>query len=135
MVLSGLKLGRPGRYLLQAAIAAIHAEAPSSEETDWPQILAFYDALLVAWPSPVVALNRAVALSRVRGPAEALTEVDRLATDPRLATYHYLPAIRADLLRRLNRPGEAADALGTALALATNAAEQEYLRSQLAELS
>ena len=122
-----LRRGRPGRFALQAAIAAVHALAPSYAETDWPQIVALYDALLRVWPSPVVALNRAVALAVVDGPEAALAEVDRLAADGRLAGYRYLPATRADLLRRLGRPAEAAAAYRDALALSDNDAERVFL--------
>jgi RNA polymerase sigma-70 factor, ECF subfamily len=128
LVLAGLT---PGRYLLPAAIAALHAEAPSYEETDWAQIVTLYDALLVVWPSPVVALNRAVAVSMAHGPAAALGVVEALEGDARLAGYRYLPAVKADLLRRLGRPAEAAVAYEAALALTENAAERAFLESRL----
>ena len=131
MITDALKGGRPGRYALQAAIAALYAEAPSYEATDWAQIVAVYDALLVVWPSPVVALNRTVAWAMVAGPAAALAEVDRLARDDRLAGYPYLPAIRADLLSRLGRHDEAAAAYRDALELTTNEAERAFLRTRL----
>ncbi|WP_327027211.1 RNA polymerase sigma factor [Micromonospora sp. NBC_01739] len=134
LVVEALRTGRAGRYALQAAIASLHAHAPSYAATDWPQILRLYDALLARWPSPVVALNRAVAVSMVQGPESALAEVDTLARDPRLAGYHYLPAIRADLLRRLNRPAEAADAYRAALALTDNTAERTHLTTMLTPL-
>jgi RNA polymerase sigma-70 factor (ECF subfamily) len=123
--------GQPGRFALQAAIAALHAQAPSHAETDWPQILTLYDALLVAWPSPVVALNRAVALAMVEGPSAALDEVEALEADGRLASYRYLPATKADLLRRLGRHEEAGDAYRAALALTENATERAYLTERL----
>jgi RNA polymerase sigma-70 factor (ECF subfamily) len=124
--------GLPGRYALQAAIAALHATAPSYAGTDWPQILTLYDTLLRVWPTPVVALNRAVAVAMARGPGEALAEVDRLERDGRLAAYPYLPAVRADLLRRLGRAGEAAVSYERALALTGNAAERAFLEARLA---
>ncbi|MFN0285061.1 MAG: RNA polymerase sigma factor [Kineosporiaceae bacterium] len=128
----------PGRFTLQAAIAGVHAAAPSSAETDWPRVVTLYDQLLAVWDSPVVALNRAAALSFVPapdgGPAAALTEIDRLATDPRLAGYPYLPATRADLLRRLGRPDGAAGAYREALGLTQNAAERAFLDRRLAEV-
>jgi RNA polymerase sigma factor (sigma-70 family) len=128
LIVDGLRGGgRPGRYVLQAAIAAVHAQAPSFAETDWPQVVALYDALLAAWPSPVVALNRAVAVSYARGPAVALADVENLARDQRLAGYHYLPAIRADLLTRLGRHDEAATARRQALQLTANEAERRHL--------
>ncbi|HSK57357.1 MAG TPA: sigma-70 family RNA polymerase sigma factor [Jiangellales bacterium] len=134
LVVDALRGGRPGRFALQAAIAAVHVEAPSYEETDWPQVVALYDELLRVWPSPVVALNRAVALAEAAGPAAALVEVEALTGDPRLAEYHYLPAARADLLRRLGRYGEAAEAYRDALALVGNDAERDFLLGRLGEV-
>ena len=131
LVVAALRAGPPGRFTLQAAIAALHAQAPSYEETDWPQILTLYDELLRIWPSPVVALNRAVAVSMVEGPAAGLAEVDAIEHDGRLAGYRYLPATRADLLRRLGRDDEAAEAYRAALALSDNAAEQEFLAERV----
>jgi RNA polymerase sigma-70 factor, ECF subfamily len=123
--------GRPGRFALQAAIAALHAQAPSHAETDWPQILTLYDSLLAVWPSPVVALNRAVALAMVHGPAAGLAVVEELERDGRLAGYRYLPATKADLLRRLGRHAEAVEAYRAALALTENATERAFLPEQL----
>ncbi|WP_308210277.1 RNA polymerase sigma factor [Amycolatopsis iheyensis] len=131
LVVEALKGGPPGRFSVQAAIAALHAQAPSFAETDWPQILTLYDVLLRLWPSPVVALNRAVALSMVAGPEAALGEIARLETDDRLAGYRYLPATKADLLHRLGRDAEAAEAYRAALALSGNAVEQEFLAARL----
>src|SRR5262249_51863515 len=99
----------------------------------WTQVLGLYDRLLMVWPSPVVALNRAVAVSMVRGPQAALDEIEVLERDGRLAGYHYLPAVRADLLRRLGRQHEAATAYRAALDLADNEAEREFLAARLAE--
>ena len=131
LVVAALSAGPPGRFSLQAAIAALHAEAAAYEATDWPQILTLYDALLRVWPSPVVALNRAVVVSMVTGPAAALAEVERLEEEGRLAGYRYLPATKADLLSRLGRDAEAADAYRAALALSDNAAEQDFLTERL----
>jgi RNA polymerase sigma-70 factor (ECF subfamily) len=131
LVLDAFRTGRVGRYALQAAIASLHAIAPSYGETDWAQIVGLYDRLLTAWPSPVVALNRTVALSMVDGPQAALAGIDDLRRDGRLAGYHYLPAVEADLLRRLGRHDEAADAYRRALALVDNDAEREYLTGRL----
>jgi RNA polymerase sigma-70 factor (ECF subfamily) len=131
LVVAALRAGPPGRFTLQATIAALHAQAPSYDATDWPQIVALYDELLRVWPSPVVALNRAVAVAMVDGPAAALAEVDALADDDRLAGYRYLPATRADLLHRLGRHAEAADAYRAALAMTDNQAEQEFLTDRL----
>ena len=134
LVVDALRGGRPGRFALQAAIAALHAEAPSYEETDWAQVVALYDELLRVWPSPVVALNRAAAVAEAAGPAAALVEVDALSGDPRLAAYHYLPATRADLLRRLGRYGDAAQAYRDALALVRNDVERDFLQRRLADV-
>jgi RNA polymerase sigma factor (sigma-70 family) len=130
VIVSCLRAGPPGRYVLQAAIAALYAEAPSYDQTDWPQIVELYDRLLQVWPSPVVALNRAVPLAMVVGPQTALAEVERLNADGRLSGYQYLHAIRADLLSRLGRGDEAAGAYQQALALTTNDAERAFLSSQ-----
>jgi RNA polymerase sigma-70 factor, ECF subfamily len=134
LVTEAARLGRPGRFLLQAAIAAVHAEAPSYAATDWPQILTLYDRLFRAWPSPVVALNRAVVTSMISGPQAALDEIAGLERDGRLDGYRYLPAAKADLLCRLGRADEARAAYGAALALADNAAEQRFLARRLGEV-
>lgn len=134
LVIAALRGGRPGRYAVQAAIATLHAHAPSYAETDWPQILRLYDGLLHLWPSPVVALNRAVALAMVEGPAAALNEIDGLVADGRLAAYRYLPAIRADLLRRLDRRSEALEAYEKALPLVDNEAERRFLERRISQL-
>jgi RNA polymerase sigma factor (sigma-70 family) len=126
-----LRAGPPGRYVLQAAIAALYAEAPAYDQTDWAQIVELYDRLLVVWPSPVVALNRAVPLAMADGPQAALAEVERLNADGRLAGYHYLHAIRADLLGRLGRADQAAQARRQALDLTANEAERAFLLAQL----
>jgi RNA polymerase sigma-70 factor (ECF subfamily) len=131
LVVGALRAGPPGRFTLQAAIAALHAQAPSYAETDWSQIVELYTELLHVWPSPVVALNRAVAVSMVDGPQAALADVEALERDGRLAGYRYLPSTKADLLRRLGRDAEAADAYRAALALSENAAEQEFLTEQV----
>jgi RNA polymerase sigma-70 factor (ECF subfamily) len=131
LVVAALSAGPPGRFTLQSAIAALHAQAPSYAETDWPQILTLYDELLRIWPSPVVALNRAVAVAMVDGPEAALAEVEALECDGRLAGYRYLPATKADLLHRLGRHAEAAGAYQAALALSDNAAEQEFLAERV----
>jgi RNA polymerase sigma-70 factor (ECF subfamily) len=132
LIVDGLRGGRPGRYVLQAAIASLYAEAPSYDQTDWPQIVTLYDALLSVWPSPVVALNRTVAVSMVSGPTRALEEVAELEKDGRLGRYPYLPAIKADLLHRLGRWEEASVAFRQALELTANDAEREFLAERLA---
>ena len=128
------ELGRPGRFTLMAAIAAVHDESPTWAETDWVQIRGLYDVLLDAWPSPIVALNRAIAIGFSDGPAAGLEELDRLAAEPALATYGYLPAARADLLARLGRADEARIAYDEALLLTRNDAERRLLERKLAEL-
>lgn len=130
-MVTALRTGPPGRFTLQAAIACLHAQAPSHEETDWPRILTLYGELLRRWPSPVVALNRAVAVSMVHGPEAALREVETLERDGRLDGYRYLPATKADLLHRLGRDAEAAEAYREALALPGNAAEEEFLTERI----
>ncbi len=131
LVVAALSAGPPGRFTLQAAIAALHAQAASYADTDWPQILTLYDELLRIWPTPVVALNRAVAVSMVDGPAAALADVEALERDGRLAGYRYLPSTKADLLHRLGRDAEATRAYQEALALSDNAAEQEFLTERV----
>jgi RNA polymerase sigma-70 factor (ECF subfamily) len=133
LVLDAFRTGRVGRYALQAAIASLHAVAASYAATDWRQVLELYNRLLKVWPSPVVALNRTVAVSMVHGPRAALDEIEILERDGRLAGYHYLPAVRADLLRRLGRHREAAAAYRAALDLADNRAEREFLAARIAE--
>jgi RNA polymerase sigma-70 factor (ECF subfamily) len=122
-----------GPYQLQAAIASLHARAPRAEDTDWPQIAALYTVLLRLQPSPVVALNRAVAIAMADGPNAALPLVDALADD--LEGYHLFHAARADLLRRLDRGDEAAAAYRRALALATNPQERAFLEGRLSEVA
>lgn len=134
LIVDSLRGGHPGRYVLQAAIASLYAEAATYEETDWAQIVTLYDELLLAWPSPVVALNRAVAVAMVSGPGRALDEIHELEKDTRLARYQYLPSIKADLLQRLNRDDEAADAYRQALELTSNEAERAFLTERLANL-
>jgi RNA polymerase sigma-70 factor, ECF subfamily len=131
LVVAALTAGPPGRFTLQAAIAALHAQAPSYADTDWAQIRVLYDEMLRIWPSPVVALNRAVAVSMAEGPEPALAEVERLERDGRLSGYRYLPATKADLLHRLGRDAEAVVAYRAALALTDNAAEQEFLTGRV----
>jgi len=122
-----------GPYAIQAAIAAVHAEAPNIATTDWPQVVALYDVLAQLSPSPVVQLNRAVAVAMRDGPQAGLAALDTLETGP-LRGYHLLPAARADLLRKLGHTTEAATAYQAALELATNERERTYLRRRLAEL-
>jgi RNA polymerase sigma-70 factor (ECF subfamily) len=133
LLVAALQAGPPGRFALQAAIAALHAQAPTYEDTDWPQILTLYDELLRVWPAPVVALNRAVAVAMVRGPAAGLEEVEALERDGKLDGYRYLAATKADLLRRLGRHEEASDAYRAALALTENATEREFLGYRLGQ--
>ena len=124
-------LRRPGRFQLQAALAGCHASARTWAETDWLQILTLYDMLLRYDSSPVIRLNQAIALGHVRGPVAALAAVDQMAH--RLADYHLLHATRAQLLDRLGDHVAARAANERALALTSNLAEQELLRSRLAD--
>lgn len=134
LVREALRRRPAGRFALQAAIAAVHAEAPSWDATDWNELVGLYDVLGRAWPSPVVALNRAVAVGFARGPAAGLAELDMLAEEPQLATYGYLAASRADFLRRLGRDADARLAYEEALALTDNEVERRFLLSRLAEV-
>jgi len=127
-------LGRPGRFILQGAIAAVHAEAPSYGETDWRQLLRLYGELLRAWPTPVVALNRAVVHAMVAGPEAGLADIEGVERDGRLAGYRYLPAAKADLLRRLGRHQDAARAYRIALDLTDNDAERAFLARRITEV-
>ncbi|MFC1436771.1 RNA polymerase sigma factor [Streptacidiphilus sp. N1-10] len=121
-----LRRNRPGPYQIQAAINAVHSDARTAAATDWGQILRLYDQLTVVAPSPIVALNRAVAVAEVDGPQQALALVDDLA--PGLDGYHVLHAVRADLLRRLGRSSEAAQAYDRAIARTGNTAERTFLK-------
>ena len=133
LVTRALRMGRVGVYQLQAAIAAVHDEAAAPAATDWPQILGLYEVLLRLDPSPVVALNRAVALAEVVGPASGLAALDALGGDPAMGEYRFFHAARADLLRRLGRWGEAVEAYRRALDLATSAPERTFLEGRMAE--
>ena len=125
-----------GRFTLQSAIAGLHSVATSWETTDWFQIVRMYDALLLRWPSPVVWLNRAAAQSLVPGAdlGAVLADLDRLAQDPLLGSYVYLPATRADVLNRLGRPHDARAAYDRAIALTTNDRERRFLRNRRDQL-
>lgn len=133
LVVRALTGGPPGAYALQAAIAAVHVEAADVATTDWPQVVALYDVLARVAPSPLVALNRAVAVAMRDGPAAGLALLDELGGDGRLRGYHLLPAARADLLRRLDRRDEAAQAYRAALELVGNEPERRFLLRRLAE--
>jgi RNA polymerase sigma-70 factor (ECF subfamily) len=126
--------GGPGPYAVQAAIAALHCQANRAQDTDWPQILSLYDVLERLQPSPVVSLNRAVALAMVRGSRPALDLIDTLTGDATLESYHLLHAVRADLLRRLGSFEEAAISYQRALALVTNESERRFLERRLREV-
>jgi RNA polymerase sigma-70 factor (ECF subfamily) len=131
MVRECLRRNEPGPYQLQAAINAVHSAAPMAAATDWQQILRLYDQLQALAPNPVVALNRAVAVAEVEGPAAALALVDGLS----VPTYYLYHAIRADLLRRLGRDAEAASAYDAAIAITTNEAERAFLRRRRGTLA
>jgi len=126
LVRACLRLGRPGPYQLQAAISAVHSDAPTAAQTDWGQILALYDQLIEIAPTPVVALNRCVAVAEVHGPARALELADGLGLDE----YHLFHATRADLLRRTGRRDEARAAYDAAIARAANKAERSFLQQR-----
>jgi RNA polymerase sigma-70 factor (ECF subfamily) len=126
--------GRPGPFALEAAIAAEHCKATRAEDTNWSQILALYDVLEQLMPSPVVSLNRAVAVAMARGPQPALELIDELAASGELDDYHLLHAARADMLRRLGSNDEAAESYKTALNLAANDSERRFLERRLREL-
>ena len=135
LVERALRGGRiPSVYAVQAAIAALHAQAERYDTTDWPQIVGLYEVLLRLLPSPVVALNHAAAVSMVDGPQKALNLVDALAAREQLGGYHLLPAVRADLLRRLGRREEARDAYRAALRLVKLEPERRFLSRRLEEL-
>jgi RNA polymerase sigma factor (sigma-70 family) len=124
----------PTRYAVEAAIAAVHAEAPTWADTDWSEIVGLYDVLLQLWPSPVVELNRAVAVGLRDGPQAGLEALTPLLADPALATYGYLSAARADFLRQLHEWTQAAEAYEEALALTDNDVERAYLGERLGEV-
>jgi RNA polymerase sigma-70 factor (ECF subfamily) len=134
LVEHALRAGVPGPYALQAAIAALHAQAPRAEDTDWAQIAALYGILVRVHAAPVVELNRAVAIAMADGLERGLERLDLLAERGDLERYHLLPAAQADLLRRLGRRSEAATAYRRALALVANEAEKRYLERRLAEV-
>lgn len=131
---SALRDGAAGSYALQASIAALHANAKSANETNWEEIAALYGLLLQVHPSPVVAINRAVAVAMARSPEEGLALLDEIQKREDLSDFHLLPAARADLLRRVGRTTEAAEAYRQTLSLATNDVERRFLRRRLAEL-
>lgn len=131
LVEEALRGGRPGRYAVQSAIAALHAQPPLAAETDWAQIAALYGVLLQLQPSPVIELNRAVAVAMAEGPEQGLA----LMAELKLPGYYLLPAARADLLRRLKRSRESAIAYREALQLVSNDAERSFLERRLAEVT
>jgi RNA polymerase sigma-70 factor (ECF subfamily) len=126
--------GGPGPFAVQAAIAALHCQAARAEDTDWPQILQLYSVLERLQPSPIVSLNRAVAVAMVQGPRPALALIDALAASGDLDSYHLLHSARADLLRRAGSLGEAAKAYTRALALVSNDSERRFLERRLREV-
>ena len=134
LVREALRRRPPGRFALQAAIAGVHAEAPRWEDTDWREVLALYDVLAGVWPSPVVALNRAVAVGMADGPEAGLAAVDALLDEPQLAGYSYTSAARADFLRRLARFDEARTSYEEALLLTENDVERDFLVRRLRDL-
>jgi len=129
-----LRMRRVGSYQLQAAIAAVHAEAKSADETDWRQIVALYEELMRISSSPIVALNHAAAVAMGEGVEKGLALIDAIGAGGTLQNYYLFHASRADLLRRLHRHEEARTAYATALSLTTNQVEQQYIRRRLRAL-
>ncbi len=129
-----LLVRRARRYQIQAAIAALHASAESANDTDWPQIAALYGELARIDASPIIELNRAVAVGSATTPGAGLALIDAIDASGELGSYHFLHAARADLLRRDGRAAEAADAYRAAISLTTNDVERAYLRLRLAEV-
>ncbi|NUO56273.1 MAG: sigma-70 family RNA polymerase sigma factor [Hamadaea sp.] len=134
LVREALRSRPPSRYALMAAIAAVHSEAPSWAATDWAELVGLYDLLMATWPSPVVALNRAVAVGFAHGPLAGLHALDELSAEPQLARYAYLAVARAEFLERLGRIVEARLAFTEALMLTENAVERAFLEERLAAL-
>lgn len=134
LVRRSLRGHSPGRFPLMAAIAAVHTEAPTWEATDWPEIAGLYQHLVTVWPSPVVALNQAIAIGHAEDPQAGLDALDRLATDPQLAGYHYLAAARAEFLTQLGRTEDARLAYQEAMLLTDNTVEHRHLAARLQEL-
>jgi len=126
--------GGAGNYALQAAIAACHMRARTAEETDWERIVLLYDALMQISASPIVALNRAVAVGMAQGPSAGLAAVDRIAADPALTGYHLLPSVRGDLLMKMGRFTEAREEIQRAITMTENLREQELLTERLKQI-
>jgi RNA polymerase sigma-70 factor (ECF subfamily) len=126
--------GGAGKYALQGAIAACHTRVRTGEETDWERIVLLYDALMQISPSPIVTLNRAVAVGMAQGPAAGLAAVDRIAADPALAGYHLLPCVRGDLLMKMGRFMEAREEIRRAITMTENLREQELLTERLKQI-
>ena len=134
LLLKAAPRGTPGPFALQAAIASEHCKAARPADTDWPEIVRLYDQLERVQPSPIVSLNRAVALAMAEGPRAGLAGIDRLAASNDLAGYHLLHAARADLLRRLELNDESAKSYARALELVTNDSERRFLERRLREV-
>jgi RNA polymerase sigma-70 factor (ECF subfamily) len=134
LVGDAIRKGGPRRFALMAAIAAVHADSPRWESTDWKELVGLYDLLLESWPSPVVALNRAVAVGFAEGPSAGLVALEPLLAEPQLAKYGYLASVRADLLRQLGRHTEALLAYQEALELTENEVERSFLSQRIGEL-
>ncbi|MFC9693909.1 RNA polymerase sigma factor [Kribbella sp. NPDC056951] len=134
LLTDALRRRPPTRYAIEAALAAVHAEAPTWHDTDWSEIVSLYDVLLRLWPNPVVELNRAVAIGERDGPEAGLVALRPLLSEPALATYGYLSAARAEFLRRLQRWDESAEAYQEALALTDNGVERTFLSGRLADV-
>jgi len=134
LFIEDLPIGEPGPFGLQAAIVAVHCKAARAGDTDWAEIVRLYDQLLRLQPSPIVSLNRAVAIAMVEGPRAGLSAIEDLSNADNLKDYHLLHAARADLLRRLGMRAEAAENYSRALELATNESERRFLERRLREM-
>jgi RNA polymerase sigma factor (sigma-70 family) len=134
LVGEAVRRGRPGRFTLMAALSAVHASAPHWDETDWREIVGLYDLLLASWPSPVLALNRAVAVGFAEGPQAGLAALDALDTEPQLSAYPYFAVARAECLLRLGETRRARESFDLALLLTENRVEREYLNTRIMTL-
>lgn len=134
LVSEAVRRGRPGRFTLMAALSAVHASSPRWDETDWCEIVGLYDLLLESWPSPVVALNRAVAVGFAEGPEAGLAALDLLGTEPQLVSYPYFAVARAECLLRLGDAERARESFTLALLLTENSVEREHLNARMHSL-
>jgi RNA polymerase sigma factor (sigma-70 family) len=134
LVSEAVRRGRPGRFTLMAALSAVHASSPTWDQTDWREIVGLYDLLMESWPSPVVALNRAVAVGFADGPEAGLAALDQLATEPQLVNYPYFAVARAECFLRLGHPERARESFTLALQLTENSVERDHLNARINSL-